>query len=62
MITSHDIEIVVAYLVRRSFLDELGTKSAAIKVYKLKLFMSCKLHCLSCHNEWLCHLFNGHDC
>ncbi len=62
MITSHDVGTVVAYPIRGFFLDELGMKLAIIKVYEVELFLSCKLHCLPCHNERSCHLFGVYDC
>jgi hypothetical protein len=34
---------------------------ATIKVYEVELFLSCKLHYLPCHNEWLCHMFGVYD-
>ncbi len=61
MITSHDIGIVIAYLVRGSFLDELNTKLAAIKVYEVELLLSYILYYLSCHIECSCHLFGIYD-
>ncbi len=61
MITSHDVGTVATYPIRSSFLDELGMKPTIIKVYEVELLMSCKLHCLSCHNEWSCHMFDVYD-